>query len=903
MALMRCIFVLLLMESLSFCDCSDSEPPGEGRNSSTPVSNSLDNFSEKDYSSYSWSVSYDLNEITSYICPVDSDKCVIFTYYIVECNINQVMFGPTLMCFCTASCIFFDDCCHGYPNNPKEPYAVIIERQYWGCTRFAIGLAHNTSCNYTYFVVNRCPNSGATDPQLKHRCENPRANDTVFVDSQTLFYRNRYCALCHGINPSELTPYIIFYPCQDNLPNEDTFCGQIPYKLNGVAWRKPRLCIEDSDIISRCDSKIRNQSLHSLCLSESERRVWVAKVNGINFADGNIYRNVYCAMCNGLNGEKVINITKTCDTHKTVDKLYKISYYYPELQCSNGLQLSGTECVPEVSSWPDCETSDFIFAVVSNGSSQCYKGFDGFKTMSNDRNLDKPEISNYDFVYDLHGAMSFTTFLKFPADFLPHRSKVKELVGNSFEEIHDMSCPDNTIIIRERCNIVSEQWMDNSGNLSDITDDPRLFEPVEINSTLYIVYDETTFIRPVLWENYTYFTRFSDEWNFTKQLSFSLYGHFVDIQTCASIVVGDAFITENEIDDVTVLIYQGIEFHPDKYTRYKNGSVRLCWTSSDPPEPVSMFNFSRGQYLLNVILLVVSTICLLVALITYCIFKPLRNLQGISIMNFITALFIAQVMLQYISPNMPSFPILCTIAAVVTHYSLLAAFTWTNILAWDLVRHFASSSFLPKRHKETRRLIVYHTIGWCLPFIIIVPCLIVQSQNPSLFRYGKIGSSCWIYQAMGIVLTFLVPIAISFLVNFVLFLLTTYGVHKSKCDSSMLHEGAKERRQELFQELLVHFKISCLLGFGWSFGFIASFTDSAAVWTIFILTSSLQGIFVFIFFGANQRVRDLWRNKVCGSAAQTRSSTTLTSSTNVGSKTKSNESKIKTTTSCSTTGV
>nr|XP_054769945.1 latrophilin receptor-like protein A [Lytechinus pictus] len=241
------------------------------------------------------------------------------------------------------------------------------------------------------------------------------------------------------------------------------------------------------------------------------------------------------------------------------------------------------------------------------------------------------------------------------------------------------------------------------------------------------------------------------------------------------------------------------------------------------------------------------------------------------------------------------------ITAAITHYFLLAVFTWTNVLAWDLVRHFASSSFLPKRHIETRRMTVYHTIGWCLPLTIIVPCLIVQSQNPSLFRYGKIGSGCWIYQAKGIVLAFLVPVAVSFLINLVFFLLTACGVHKSKRDSRVLHEGTGKRHKEMFTELAVHFKISCLLGFGWTFGFIASFANSATVWTIFILTSSLQGIFVFIFFGANQRVRDLWRKKVCGSAAQTRTSTmALTSSTRVGSKTNSN---IKTTSLGSTTRV
>ena len=75
-------------------------------------------------------------------------------------------------------------------------------------------------------------------------------------------------------------------------------------------------------------------------------------------------------------------------------------------------------------------------------------------------------------------------------------------------------------------------------------------------------------------------------------------------------------------------------------------------------------------------------------------------------------------------------------------------------------------------------------------------------------------------------------------------------------------------------------QISCLLGFGWSFGFIAAFANSPAVWTIFIITSSLQAVFVFVFFGANHRVRGLWRKRIRESKSEGRStSNTGTQST------------------------
>nr|XP_054748418.1 uncharacterized protein LOC129254000 [Lytechinus pictus] len=844
-----------------------------------------------DYSS-SYSPSEVPNADTTWLCPTDSDKCVNSSAYIDECEMNSMKI-ESMYCTCDYHCEFFDDCCYGYNvtnSTAREPETMDLEKQYWSCTAFSIGVAHNSSCIYNHFVVSRCPPVSEDDNELVQRCENPIANDTVFFDPRKVFYRNRYCALCHGVNSSELTPYFIFVPCLDNLPTEDTFCGQKPYEIDGIVAPLPRSCFDDSTVISHCDSQINNQSSQSLCSNEKERRV---------FINGSIYRNDDCAKCNGV---QLPNDTLKCNDNVPIIlpvNAFNVGYYYPVLTCLEGMIPSGTECVPEGMLWPECDNRTIIFAVVAKGSWQCYDGFYGLEVIKSLLTLETPVVSEYDFNFDIDD-LNFTTFLEIPVDLFPTSLRqFKSDVEASLEELQEKSCPDKKVIIRERCNV--DFGLSRSTTLFHVQDKPQLFEPIEYNGTVYIAYDNTTFITPVLWENDTYLTRFSDEWNFTKEISFSLYGHVVDLQTCASIIVGASLITENTRGNVTILIYQSISFPPDKYTRYKNGSVRLCWTLSDPPEPVSLFSYSRGQYLLNIILFTLSMTCLLATLITYCIFKPLRNLQGISTMNFVFALFVAQVMLQFVSSSVSSIPTACTIAAAITHYFLLAVFTWTNVLAWDLVRHFASSSFLPKRHIETRRMTVYHTIGWCLPLTIIVPCLIVQSQNPSLFRYGKIGSGCWIYQAKGIVLAFLVPVAVSFLINLVFFVLTACGVHKSKRDSRVLHEGTGKRHKEMFTELAVHFKISCLLGFGWTFGFIASFANSATVWTIFILTSSLQGIFVFIFFGANQRVRDLWRKKICGSAAQTRTSTmALTSSTRVGSKTNNN---IKTTSSGSTTRV
>ncbi|XP_041454142.1 uncharacterized protein LOC121407241 [Lytechinus variegatus] len=845
MATLRVILFLFLMKSLPFyCFCY-SYCDLEGGNKYPYESSAADDTSVAD--------SYDgfTSEIT--ICP--DDNCFSYSVLIDQCDTNS-SFSPGFYCYCDIECEHFDDCCYGFTNENASVMAtdgmLKPELQYWSCTTFTLGIERKSACLNNFLVVDKCPSSAGIDQDLVERCENPMANDTVFFDYQDIFYRNRHCALCHGVDPSELTPYIMFTPCLDNR-EEFHLCGQRPFLVNGSSPPPVRWCVPD--IISHCESETGTEVA---CWNETARVM----------INGSIYKNVECAECNGMTVKNRSSLISNCE-HITTGQLiltsrdyiapvFQISYFYPQLQCMNGLRLSGTECVPEVTSWPDCTNRQINLGIITNGSLQCFDGFELLKIQAY-RNNPNETIYNLEISDSGFGKISY---MEFSAKNLAQKTQLENFTESKLDEKWNKCCQDNLIIIDETCDIERNLFTRNDSNLTWISDDINLFEPVIINGTIYILYNQTTFVMPLRWENDTYYRRLSKEWKFTKEQLFTIYGQIIDVDTCAYIIVQTSLLTETEKDNVTYVIYQETFFPPESYVRYRNGSVRLCWTGPDPPEPISMFAYTKGQYILNIILFTLSSICLLATLITYGIFKELRNLQGVAIMNFVSALLVGQVMLQFVAPNMIAFSVaVCSGAAIVTHYCLLAVFTWTNILAWDLVRHFASSSFLPKRHRETRRMTVYLTIGWSLPLIIIVPCLIIQSQNSSMFRYGKIGSSCWIYQAKGIVLTFLVPVAVSFLLNVVLFLLTAYGVHKSKRDSSVLHKSARERRMQLFQELLVHFKISCLLGFGWSFGFIGAFAKVAAVWTIFIITSALQGIFVFVFFAANGRVRELWRKR------------------------------------------
>ena len=52
------------------------------------------------------------------------------------------------------------------------------------------------------------------------------------------------------------------------------------------------------------------------------------------------------------------------------------------------------------------------------------------------------------------------------------------------------------------------------------------------------------------------------------------------------------------------------------------------------------------------------------------------------------------------------------------------------------------------------------------------------------------------------------------------------------------------------------------MGFTWMFAFSASFSGIPALWYIYIIINSLQGLYIFFAFVFNQRIARLWSQKL-----------------------------------------
>ncbi|XP_067126375.1 uncharacterized protein [Centruroides vittatus] len=211
---------------------------------------------------------------------------------------------PARSCQCDDSCAFYGDCCIDAPNRQA------MERTE---TR-NICLKKNNFQGY--FAVSNCKKNWR-DLETKRKCENPNAEDPytlipVASKRSKITYRNRYCASCNedkrdiefwkiGVTCRQLSanlsydfPNDLVYNSRLKtwgvlLPNQ-TFlrCKLVPVSPENT--QNLRSCY--SDTISTCFANWKDDSIKEKC--ESYTAIILAR-HRVK------YRNVHCAVCNGIN--------------------------------------------------------------------------------------------------------------------------------------------------------------------------------------------------------------------------------------------------------------------------------------------------------------------------------------------------------------------------------------------------------------------------------------------------------------------------------------------------------------------------------------------------------------------------------------------------------------------------
>eukprot|EP00057_Strongylocentrotus_purpuratus_P026600 XP_011681074.1 PREDICTED: EGF-like module-containing mucin-like hormone receptor-like 1 isoform X2 [Strongylocentrotus purpuratus] len=413
---------------------------------------------------------------------------------------------------------------------------------------------------------------------------------------------------------------------------------------------------------------------------------------------------------------------------------------------------------------------------------------------------------------------------------------------------------------------------------------PDAFTPVWQNGS-FLLFFNGSYIIPTWWndrstydvvESYLYDSSRQD-----KTREFRVCGARKAMINCA-VVLPEEKYSLKDVGNSTVVVYNETEYEDELFEYVSNTSIRICVTHNNfstvleqegEVEEVPTTKTVNVQLIYSHVLLAISTLCLILLIVTYLMFPELRNFQGCAILSFALSLLISQICLQYVAPYARRTTALCQGVAVLAHFTLLCAFAWMTLLAFDLCRSFRVTQTRSHRDPTSRlkRYARHSLVGWGVPLLLVIVALGLHfTENDVLpLEYGS-GRNCWVYPVLANIVFFIGPVVLSLVANVILFTITVVNIWRTR----KMTRGALQQdrsHKHVISELLIYFKISCLMGFSWLFGLIAALGTTSALWYLFITVNGLQGISVFLSFGVNARVRKLWSKKMTSAGSSTSS--------------------------------
>ena len=308
--------------------------------------------------------------------------------------------------------------------------------------------------------------------------------------------------------------------------------------------------------------------------------------------------------------------------------------------------------------------------------------------------------------------------------------------------------------------------------------------------------------------------------------------------------------------EVYVVLYNTTDNHPVICVDFiSNGTKSINST-------IDYYSYPIGYTILSNVGCSLSVVSCFLVILTYLLFKDIRTFPGRILMILSLVILLSNLLFLASGPLTDGFPDsidLCVAIAILLHLLFLLQFSWMSIMSFEITRtlYLGTRMKLKDTVSYKRWLFVRYLIGGCgVPVLIVVIAVIVNFSTDGLVLYGvyedmRVGS-CWINHAESAVIAFVVPLAISIIINMFLFVFATVLL----CDASRTQ--AKLGKKKNVSYFRVNFAVFSVSGMTWLFGFIAILARSQWAWYPFIVLNSTQGVTIFIAFVFTKRVFKLY---------------------------------------------
>lgn len=255
----------------------------------------------------------------------------------------------------------------------------------------------------------------------------------------------------------------------------------------------------------------------------------------------------------------------------------------------------------------------------------------------------------------------------------------------------------------------------------------------------------------------------------------------------------------------------------------------------------------------------VSIISLFLHLAVFCVVPSVRNLPGCCLASLSLSLLLAY--LCFIGASISPTKKHCPGLGAAIYYFFLASFFWMNVVSFDVWRSFravikelrVSSHRIPRR-----RFCAYSAYSWLLPAALAI--FAVKADELDLVPYDYRPSFgyafCWFGKRKALMVFFASPLFIIMLLNCIFFLDSAYVINRATIKTSHANEAILRKR------FFTIMRLALIMGLTWIVGIIAGHADQEALWYIFVILNTLQGLFIFIVFSCSSKVKEFFYRKL-----------------------------------------
>ncbi|XP_053386553.1 uncharacterized protein LOC123538400 [Mercenaria mercenaria] len=259
--------------------------------------------------------------------------------------------------------------------------------------------------------------------------------------------------------------------------------------------------------------------------------------------------------------------------------------------------------------------------------------------------------------------------------------------------------------------------------------------------------------------------------------------------------------------------------------------------------------------------LCISIVGLGITILTFLIFKHLRNGRGQQVLVNLSVAMLCSSIIYLVGIDRTESYGGCIAVAVLLHYFILVTFMWMLVEGLLQYLRFVKvlGTYIPKF--MTKSMIP----AWGIP---LIPVIVVLAIDYDMY-YGGNGY-CWL-SWNPFLYAFIIPIAVIVLANIIVFFMVMCNLCCRRKHKGMVSNQSD--RKMAFLHFQAGISILVILGLTWVFGFLTVDSTRIVFHYLFAIFNAFQGFFIFLLFTSREKqIRKAWR-KLCCKASPYKSTT------------------------------